>query len=203
MSSLFLGEISPFGFNYVPEQWGACAGGILPISQNQALFSLLGTHYGGDGRATYGLPDLRGRVGVAQGRHPGSQYDWAMGQFSSSESVTLTETEIPAHTHLADFTSGSNTAAKVEASTDAADLDQPASGSFLAKNDGGRDPGIPFYRADAGAGTVPLGGVTGGGTLSGEVSLRESGASTSFSIMQPTLTVNYCISMLGTYPSRS
>lgn len=95
MSEPFLGQISLFGFNFPPRGWAACDGQLIPISQNQALFSLLGTTYGGDGITTFALPDLRGRAGM----HPSPSH--VLGELDGSESVTLDTPQIPAHTHPA------------------------------------------------------------------------------------------------------
>jgi len=88
----FIGEIQYVAFNFAPRGWALCNGQLLPINQNQALFSLLGTTYGGDGRTTFALPDLRGRVAPSAGDHP-------LGETGGSESVTLTTSQLPAHTH--------------------------------------------------------------------------------------------------------
>ena len=93
MSEPFLAEIRMFGFNFAPRGWAFCDGQILPINQNQALFSLLGTTYGGDGRTTFALPDLRGRVPA----HPDSSL--ALGQKAGEETVTLSAAQMPPHTH--------------------------------------------------------------------------------------------------------
>ncbi len=110
MSDPFLGEIRLFPYTFAPRGWALCNGQILSIAQNTALFSLIGTIYGGDGRTTFALPDLRGRVAVSSGQGPGlSQYD--VGQTGGAESVTLTEAEAPAHTHAMNVngpSSGSN-----------------------------------------------------------------------------------------------
>ena len=95
MSDPYLGEVKLFSFGYAPKGWALCNGQLLPISQNQALFSLLGTIYGGDGRTTFALPDLRGRVPL----HMGSNF--TQGQRAGEEAHTLTINEIPAHSHLA------------------------------------------------------------------------------------------------------
>ena len=99
MSEPFLGEISMFGFNFAPRGWAQCDGQILPINQNQSLYSLLGTTYGGDGRTSFGLPDLRGRVPI----HPGTgtglpPVTW--GQKAGAETVALTPDQIPSHVHM-------------------------------------------------------------------------------------------------------
>ena len=94
----FIGEIRLFGFNFAPVGWALCDGTLLPISQNTALFSLLGTTYGGDGRTTFALPDLRGRVPISMGTGVGlSPYD--IGEQGGAENVTLTVSAVPAHNH--------------------------------------------------------------------------------------------------------
>ncbi|MDD4962541.1 MAG: tail fiber protein [Gallionella sp.] len=94
----FLGEIRMMGFNNIPQGWVPCAGQILPVSQNQALFSLLGGQYGGDGRTTFALPDLRGRVPVCMGSADGS-INYAVGNKAGVEAVALTLAQMPAHNH--------------------------------------------------------------------------------------------------------
>lgn len=94
MSEPFLGELKVFSFNFPPKGWAFCAGALLPINQNQALFSLLGTTYGGDGRVTFGLPDLQGRVPIHQGN------GIVQGQFGGEVNHTLTLQEMAAHTHV-------------------------------------------------------------------------------------------------------
>lgn len=99
MSEPFIGEIRMVGFNFAPAGWALCNGQLISIAQNTALFSLLGTNFGGDGRVTFALPDLRGRVPIHQGQGPGLS-NYVMGQLSGAENVTLTQTQIPAHNHL-------------------------------------------------------------------------------------------------------
>src|SRR3954467_8973916 len=95
----FVAEIRIFGFNFAPRGWAFCNGQILPISQNTALFSLLGTTYGGDGKSTFALPDFEGSVGIQPGQGKGlSLYD--LGETGGTETVTLLESEMPAHTHV-------------------------------------------------------------------------------------------------------
>lgn len=98
MTEPFLGELRAFGFNFAPNGWATCSGQLLPISQNSALFSLLGTYYGGDGMVTFQLPDLRGRVSVGIGAGPGLQ-PYEPGETGGTESVTLTTAQIPGHNH--------------------------------------------------------------------------------------------------------
>ncbi|MCC6536130.1 MAG: phage tail protein [Bryobacterales bacterium] len=94
----FIGQLMCVGFSYAPTGWAICQGQLLPIAQNEALFSLLGNTYGGDGQTTFGLPDLRGRMPVGMGAAPGlSAYN--LGQAAGAETVTLTAANLPAHTH--------------------------------------------------------------------------------------------------------
>jgi microcystin-dependent protein len=98
MTDPFVAEIRIFGFNFAPRGWAFCDGQILPISQNTALFSLLGTTYGGDGKSNFALPNLQGSVPLHAGQGPGlSLYD--LGQMGGSETVTLLQSEVPTHTH--------------------------------------------------------------------------------------------------------
>lgn len=94
----FIGTIMFFGFNFAPRGWAKCQGQLLAISQNTALFSLLGTQYGGDGRTTFALPDLQGRVPIGEGQGPGLP-PYSIGQTGGAPAVTLISTQIPAHTH--------------------------------------------------------------------------------------------------------
>ena len=146
MSEPFLGEIRMFGFNFAPQGWAMCNGQILPISQNTALFSLLGTQYGGNGQTTFALPDLRGRVAIHEGQGPGLS-PYTIGQVGGSESVTLLSSQLPAHNHP--FTPPCNT-------------DDPSAGS--PKNNFPATVGNPIYatttNATMGAGTT---GLSGGG----------------------------------------
>lgn len=98
MADPFIGEIRALGFNFAPQDWALCDGRLLPISQHTALFSLLGTTYGGDGRTTFALPDLQGRIPMHPGQGPGlSDYD--LGEVSGDEQVTLISSEMPVHSH--------------------------------------------------------------------------------------------------------
>jgi microcystin-dependent protein len=98
MSTPFLAEIRMMGFNFAPRGWATCDGQILPISQNTALFSLLGVNYGGNGQTTFGLPNLQGKAPIHPGQGPGlSLYD--LGETAGSSSITLLQSEIPAHSH--------------------------------------------------------------------------------------------------------
>ena len=204
MSDPFIGEVRLFAFNFNPRGWALCAGALLPISTNSTLFSLLGTFYGGDGRTTFALPDLRGRTPMSKGRHPGSLFNWRIGQQAGAETHTLNIPELANHTHSASFTPTSQgTATEIKASTSDATINTPVEGCYLAVNKAGRNPGEEIYRANAGSATVKLGGVTGGAAGTGTVTVNTQGNSNKFSIIQPSLVLNYCIAMVGTYPPRS
>lgn len=125
MSEPFLAEIRIMGFNFAPRNWAFCDGQILPINQNQSLYSLLGTTYGGDGRTSFALPDLRGRAPM----HEDSRY--RLGVKGGAETVTLTTAEIPSHGHPR------------LATTSAADTSDPA-GNMHATTGGGRRPVTPY-----------------------------------------------------------
>jgi len=98
MSQAFLGTIRLVGFNFAPVDWALCQGQLLPISQNSALFSLLGTYFGGDGVQNFALPDLRGRVATSQGQGPGLS-NYTQGQPGGVETVTVSSAQVPTHTH--------------------------------------------------------------------------------------------------------
>jgi microcystin-dependent protein len=102
----FLGQLMLVPYNFAPQGWAFCNGQIMSIAQNSALFSLLGTTYGGNGQTTFALPDLRGRVAINSGQGPGLQ-NYSLGEVAGSESVTLLSTQMPAHTHLVGASTGS------------------------------------------------------------------------------------------------
>jgi microcystin-dependent protein len=121
MSEPFLGEIRNFGFTFAPRGWALCQGQLLSIQQNSALFSLLGTQYGGDGVTTFGLPDLRGRVSMGFGQGPGLS-NRTQGEVAGTETVTLTSNQLPGHSHTvaaASAATSKNPAAAVPAFTSA------------------------------------------------------------------------------------
>ena len=108
MADPFVAEVRMFAFNFAPTGWAMCNGQLLPIAQNTALFSLLGTTYGGDGKSTFALPDMQGNAAIHPGQGPGlSLYD--LGQMGGEETVTLLESEIPSHTHQAQAHFGAGT----------------------------------------------------------------------------------------------
>jgi microcystin-dependent protein len=111
MSNAFLGQLMLVGFNFAPRGWAMCNGQLLPINQNQALFSLLGTQYGGNGTTTFALPDLRGRVSLHQGQGPGLS-NQIIGEVAGVETVTLTINQLPSHSHPIPANAGLGSTAK-------------------------------------------------------------------------------------------
>src|SRR3954462_7517572 len=99
MGSPYIGEIRMFGGSFAPAGWAFCDGQLMPISENDALFTLIGTTYGGDGQETFGLPNLQSRIPVHQGTGPGISQSYVIGQMTGVESVTLTTQQIPVHNH--------------------------------------------------------------------------------------------------------
>lgn len=172
MSEPYVGEIRIFAGNFAPVGHAFCDGQLLAVSQNDALFSLLGTLYGGDGRTTFGLPDLRGRIPIHQGAGPGLS-SRPIGQKSGTETVTVSATQLPPHSHT------------LMASDDPADARSPL-GRITAKS-----TGSSLY---GGTGTLqPLNGQAIGNT----------GGSQPHTNLMPTLCVNYIIALFGIYPSRN
>jgi len=182
----FLGQINAVGFNFAPRGWALCDGQLLPISQNTALFSLLGTTFGGDGRTTFGLPDLRGRSMVHVGNGPGlSSFRW--GQRGGAEQHVLTTGQMPNHGHL--LTNGTANV-KVGATTGDAINEADNGGNGLV------DGGIDMY-AESPTTTNFIGGVE----ISGKT--NNEGGSQAFQLRNPYLAVYQCIAMTGVFPSRS
>lgn len=176
MSEPFLAEIKLVGFNFPPRGWAHCDGQILPINQNQSLYSLLGTTYGGDGRTTFALPDLRGRTPVHRGSSssPGSTF-LNLGAKSGRERVQLTTAQIPAHNHRIKIAAATGHAA-------------PQIGDFLAtsKNE-------LRYSDDTESSPATMRAET----------LANTGSSQSHNNMQPFLALNYVIALQGLFPSRN
>ena len=207
MDSPFLGQIQPFGFNFAPRGWALCQGQSMSIAQNTALFSLLGTIYGGNGQTTFQLPDLQGRMAIGQGSGRGLT-PRQIGEVSGTENVTVLTSNMPAHTHVATFTpSGGGITATLNASSQTATQSVP--GTSGANTLGAPSATIARavtpvfgYVADASP-SVPLTGlsVTGGG--GGTVTNALAGNGLPIGIMPPYLCINYSIALQGLFPSRN
>ncbi|WP_135507109.1 phage tail protein [Roseovarius aestuariivivens] len=185
----FVGEIRSFGFNFCPRNWAPLDGQLLAISSNNALFSLLGTIYGGDGRTTFGLPDLRGRVPVHTGTGSGLSFQ-RLGSKAGAETVTTTINEMPGHSHSPLGTLG----AKLVASNETPSTNNPDGAYFPTGN-------VNFYASSEGTKQDMAPGLI-SVDISGEI-IGTTGGSQSITNMAPTLVNNYCIALFGIYPSRS
>lgn len=184
----FLGVIKIFAGNFAPRGWQLCNGQLISIAQYTAVFSILGTTYGGDGRTTFALPDLRGRTPIGWGQGPGlSNYN--LGQVSGTENISILISNMPAHNHIANSTLALN------ASNDAATVATPVAGNAIgAGKDVNTDP-VSMYTTSAP--NVPLAG----GTVTTTTALN--GGNIPISILQPTLAITYIICMEGIFPSRN
>ncbi len=143
----FVGEIRIFAGNFAPTGWALCNGSLLSIAENDLLFALIGTTYGGDGQTTFALPDLRGRIPVHMGQNPSTGTTYNLGQKAGTETVTLTANQLPAHTHLAQAVEADGTATTPEAGVwaEGADIyttDSPntSMASSLVASEGGNQP---------------------------------------------------------------
>lgn len=171
----FVAEIRIFPFNFAPKGWAFCDGQILPLSQNTALFSLLGTTYGGDGKSNFALPNMQGNAPMHPGQGPGlSLHD--LGETGGSETVSLLESEIPAHSHgmMANTTTGTKSI---------------PTGNSLAKVSGA----TPYLAANPTPALTPLSGSA----------IAPAGGDQPHNNMQPYLTLNFCIALQGVYPPRT
>ncbi len=189
----FLAEIVMFGGNFAPRGWALCDGQLLPISSNTALFSLLGTTYGGDGRTTFALPDLRGRIAM----HPGTGAGLSqvrLGEKGGAEARTLTTNQMPAHTHLA-TTSVDSVQMTLNGTNGAGDDASPGGRTLARKNR------TNIYSSSAPDVAMHSGSIT--GTATASTALSNSGAGQSFSIRNPYLGVNHIIALQGIFPSRN
>jgi microcystin-dependent protein len=171
MADPFVAEIRIFGFNFAPKGWAFCDGQLMPLSQNTALFSLLGTTYGGNGKSNFALPDLQGRAAMQPGQGPGlSLHD--LGETGGSETVSLLESEIPAHSHALVV-------------SQAEGLERIPTNQLFATG-----TGIGAYAAPAGLTQLNPNAVT------------PAGGDQPHNNMQPYLTLNFCIALQGVFPPR-
>ena len=172
MADPFVAEIRIFPFNFAPKNWAWCNGQLIPLSQNVALFSLLGTTYGGDGKTTFGLPNLQGRAPMHWGQGPGLSLH-NLGETGGTEAVTLVESEMPAHAHT------------LMVSNETGE-DRKAVGEAVARSTGG-----PLY------GPVP-----GSVVSLADAAVAPEGGGGPHNNLMPYLTFYFCISLLGVFPPR-
>lgn len=179
---VYMGTVMSFGFNFAPRNWALCYGQLLAISTNQALFSLLGVSYGGDGRTTFALPNLQGRTIISQGTDTTGN-SWQMGETAGTNSTTLMLSQLPLHNHTV------QTTITVPAYADTANTTDPSSNVFALAS------GANVYT-----------------NVAANTSLRPfpenmvvgiSGGSQAFNNMSPYQVVNYSIALYGIFPSRN
>lgn len=198
----YLGIVKIFAGTYAPRGWQFCAGQILSIASNTALFSLLGTVYGGNGTNTFGLPDLRGRVPIGTTNTGGSPLStYVLGQVGGVENVTLTVNQMPMHNHAATFTpSGGGSAVKASSSDGIAPAPSATNPTLATAKDPDGNVTINLYNAATPDITLNTGG---GGASGGTVTVNANGGNQPFSIIQPYLSMNYIICVEGLFPSRN
>lgn len=176
MSDQFLAEIRIFPFNFPPTGWAFCDGQLMPISQNTALFALLGTVYGGDGKSTFALPDLQGSAAMQPGQGQGLSERF-LGEMSGVESITLLVSEIPVHTHT--FNANNTDPANALTPEPSSSLGVPTGGALYATSSS--NPALSLMAFQA---------------------LPPAGGGLPHNNMQPYLTLNYCIALQGIFPQR-
>ena len=174
MSNPFIGQVQVFGFNFPPRGWALCEGQLLAISSNQSLYSLLGTTYGGDGRTTFGLPDMRGRVCVEPGSGPGLQpINW--GDKGGTNTNTLTVNQLPSHNH------------GIQANSSAGDAGSPINNYMATSEDANRNA-INIYQTAQNGNMKPT---------------QNTGGGQAVNNMQPFLGMYWNIALVGLFPSRN
>jgi microcystin-dependent protein len=201
-----MSEIRLFAGDFAPKTWALCQGQTLPINTNQALFSLLGTIYGGDGVTTFKLPDLRGRTVIGTGQGTGLSY-YTIGQMGGTTTVALTSAQIPQHTHIATITAGQGTgggSATLFGVNDVGGQSQPG-GNFLSQDNSGS--GAATYAAPSSGTPVAMAP----NSISASdinvpaplISVGMAGGSQPHNNMMPSIVANYIICLRGIYPSRN
>lgn len=179
MAEPFIGQIILFAGNFAIRGYAMCNGQILSIAQNTALFSILGTTYGGNGQTTFALPDLRGRVPVHFGQGPGLS-NYSLGQLAGTESTTLLQNNLPPHSHQLNVSAGSKGNVAIPTNNFLGIGNLPSTGENLNN-----------FNSAAATGAMNPASITGGGS------------SVPFSILQPYLALNYLIALEGIFPSRN
>jgi microcystin-dependent protein len=183
----FFGLISAFGFNFAPYQWAMCYGQLMQVNQNTALFALLNTQYGGDGRTTFGLPDLCGRAAVGFGQGPGLS-NYVMGQIGGAETTILDAAHLPAHTHTFSVA--------IKVNNSAGGITSPVSAFPGVDGSGSGTQYAPSQQTTPPPPVVMA-------PVNGPTALSPAGGSTPVNLLRPIQALNYCIALYGIFPSRA
>lgn len=205
-NSPYMAEVCPFLTPFCPNGYATANGQLLPISQNQALFSLIGTTYGGDGKTTFGLPDLRGRtvIGASAAALPANVVAVPMGAVVGSAETVLNVNQMPVHTHAFAAAPGAINV-QLQASSAVGNATKPSAGSYLAAGTA-TDPQSgdvsPLQNwSSTLTSPVSLGGISATGSVAGNIA--PAGGSQPFSTQTPAVAITYCISITGVYPQNS
>jgi microcystin-dependent protein len=177
MGQPYIGEIRMFAGSFAPVGWMTCSGQIMPISENDALFTLIGTTYGGDGQETFGLPDLQGRLPNHAGQGPGLSNNYQLGEKAGVEGVTLSTNQIPNHNHMV-------------AGTATAQQNSPQDAVFATITS--TQAGVFGYETNAAPSTSLI-----------PATIQGAGGSQPHDNIQPTLCINYIISLFGVFPTQN
>ena len=188
----YYGEIRMFAGTFAPLNWAYCIGQLMQISQNQAFYSILGTQFGGDGRTTFGIPDLRGRAPIGIGQGPGLSNRW-QGEMPGWERIQLSHLQLPAHNHPAIL--AGNATVSPAAQSGRASLTNDPTGNYPAQPAAGTDIYSDSNNTTMGSSAVNTNGLG--------IAVGLTGGSASFDIMQPSLVLSYIICFYGDYPSRN
>ena len=191
MGQPYVGEVILVAFNYAPAGWAFCNGQLLPISENETLFQLIGTTYGGDGQSTFALPDLRGRIPVGAGQGPGLQ-NYFLGEMAGVETVTLTAQQLAGHNHAVDTTA-------LTATT------KCKSGPAIGNQ---RSPVGNVYAPEAAGATMPYSSASPDATMNADPvaisgNTTVAGGNQPHDNLQPFLSLNFCIALFGIFPPHS
>ncbi|SMO60186.1 phage tail protein [Gracilimonas mengyeensis] len=195
----YISSIMGWGPSWAPRNWALCAGQLLAISTNTAVFSLIGTTYGGDGRTSFKLPDLRGRAPVGAGQGTGTSFH-PLGSIQGQETQTLTVLEMPNHTHTVN---SNNLSSTISASTSNGSSNTPAASNVMAKgfvaaSGPGTGSATEIYTDASNADTTLH-----GGPVTGNIQLGSTGGSQPFSIVQPIQAIQFIFCLVGIFPSRN
>lgn len=199
MSEPFLGEIIMFAGNFAPRGWALCNGQLLSVSQNSALFAILGTTYGGNGQTTFALPNLQGRAPVHAGQSPGTSR-YTLGEVGGTENVTLTINELPAHNHTVALSGTGNVSVALGASSANGNAPAPGPTTVPAKITSGLNTLNPYSTTAPDTTLLPVNTTT---TVNVSGNTGVVGNNLPVPIVQPYVVVNFIIATEGVFPSRN